>query len=268
MKQNQDYKNEGLAALKGNWSQAVLATLLYYLAGGVIATPVMVFEIKIIHSGALVNPAVSAGLWKNELIVLAGAIFICLPLLVGLINSFKELMVSRDGAVVSNEFSIGFSNYWHHIWGPLLRAIFTWLWTLLLIIPGIIKALSYAMTAYILVDYPELSANKAIELSMAMMKGHKYDLFYLYLSFIGWILLCLLTLGIGYLWLIPYIQSAQSSFYLDVKEQYLRSKNIISSETSAPAAPAPAPVQSAPATPSESAAPKAENPEDYMPKSE
>ena len=95
--------------------------------------------------------------------------------------------------------------------------IFEFLWTMLFIIPGIIKAFSYAMTPYILVEHPEMSANQAINESMRLMKGHKFDLFYLYLSFIGWGILSVLTLGIGFLWLIPYMETSQAAFYADVK---------------------------------------------------
>lgn len=78
------------------------------------------------------------------------------------------------------------------------------------------------MTNYILVDRPELSANEAINLSKDMMEGHRFDLLYLYLSFAGWFVLSLFTLGIGFLWLIPYVYTSQSSFYLDVKADYER----------------------------------------------
>ena len=98
--------------------------------------------------------------------------------------------------------------------------LFTFLWTLLFIIPGIIKAFSYAMSPYILEENPELSANEAIDRSRAMMKGHKFDLFWLYLSFIGWGFLCIFTLGIGLLWLMPYMQTAEAAFYEDVKAEY------------------------------------------------
>ena len=136
--------------------------------------------------------------------------------------SFKSLFTDGDDKVLSNEFKIGFGNYWHHVWGMFLNRFFVFLWSLLLFVPGIIKTLSYAMTNYILVDKPELSANEAINLSKDMMYGHKFDLFYLYLSFAGWFILCLFTLGIGFLWLYPYAQAAQVSFYLDVKEDYER----------------------------------------------
>ena len=97
--------------------------------------------------------------------------------------------------------------------------VFIFLWSLLLIIPGIIKSYSYAMTPYILVDKPELSANEAIEESMRLMSGHKFDLFYLQLSFIGWFILALLTAGIGFLWLTPYYNSTVASFYLSLKAE-------------------------------------------------
>ena len=76
------------------------------------------------------------------------------------------------------------------------------------------------MTNYILVDHPELSANRAIDLSQEMMRGHKYDLFYLYLGFAGWFILSMFTLGLGLFWLIPYAQVAQASFYQDVKAEW------------------------------------------------
>lgn len=102
----------------------------------------------------------------------------------------------------------------------LLSSVYTLLWALLLIVPGIIKGLSYALTPYILRDHPELKYNAAIEKSMAMMEGHKADLFWLYLSFIGWILLCVLTLFIGLFWLHPYVNSTLANFYEEVKQEY------------------------------------------------
>lgn len=101
----------------------------------------------------------------------------------------------------------------------LLTMVYTLLWTLLLIIPGIIKGYSYSMTYYVLEDNPDLSGDKAIEESMRLMDGHKWELFRLHLSFIGWALLCILTLGIGILWLIPYMNTAQAAFYENLKAE-------------------------------------------------
>jgi uncharacterized membrane protein len=99
-----------------------------------------------------------------------------------------------------------------------LQAIYTFLWTLLLIIPGIIKGYAYSMTYFILIDHPELTVNQAITKSRQMMAGHKWQLFVLNLTFIGWALLCILTLGIGFLWLPSYIQTSISQFYLKIRE--------------------------------------------------
>ena len=99
--------------------------------------------------------------------------------------------------------------------------VYTFLWTLLLIVPGIIKALSYSMTSFVLYDNPEMKNNEAIELSMKMMDGHKTALFWLYLTFIGWGILCIFTFGIGYFWLAPYMQASLAQFYEEVKEDYI-----------------------------------------------
>lgn len=115
----------------------------------------------------------------------------------------------------------GFRDFGRIFLTLFLQGVYTLLWTLLLIIPGIVKAYSYAMTSYILYDNPELQGNAAIEKSMRMMRGHKLELFLLHLSFIGWALLCVLTLGIGLFWLVPYVQASQAAFYEDVKEEYL-----------------------------------------------
>ena len=102
----------------------------------------------------------------------------------------------------------------------LLMYVYIMLWSLLFIIPGIIKLLSYSMTPFILRDRPDLQNNAAIELSMDMMQGHKADLFWLYLSFIGWGILCLFTLGIGFFWLQPYMSASITAFYDDLKADY------------------------------------------------
>jgi len=101
---------------------------------------------------------------------------------------------------------------WH-----VLQSIYLMLWSLLFIIPGIIKWFSYSMTPYILIDHPELSVNEAITKSREMMNGHKMELFALQLSFIGWLLLSLLTLGLGFIWLIPFYSATEVQFYCKMK---------------------------------------------------
>jgi uncharacterized membrane protein len=95
--------------------------------------------------------------------------------------------------------------------------LYIFLWLLLLIVPGIITALSYAMVFYILADNPTLKPQDILEQSKQMMNGYKWKLFYLLLRFFLLALLCVLTLGIGFLWLIPYVNITIAKFYDDVK---------------------------------------------------
>ncbi len=97
-----------------------------------------------------------------------------------------------------------------------LRTLYTTLWSLLFLIPGIIASYKYAMTPFILAEHPELTASEAITMSKEMMDGHKGDLFVLDLSFIGWSLLAALSLNIGNLWLNPYRNAAYAAFYRDL----------------------------------------------------
>ena len=95
--------------------------------------------------------------------------------------------------------------------------MFVFLWSLLLIIPGIIKAFAYSQAMYIIAENPEMNAMDALKRSEEMMKGHKMEMFVLGLSFIGWILLGMLTLGLLYIWLLPYMNATMTIFYNNIK---------------------------------------------------
>ncbi|MBJ6745474.1 DUF975 family protein [Streptococcus sp. 121] len=101
-----------------------------------------------------------------------------------------------------------------------LGSIFLFCWTLLLILPGLIKSYSYSMTNYIIEDLvaqgKDIEPTEAITKSRILMDGHKLDLFLLDLSFIGWVLLSILTFGIGSLWLSPYIYTTRAAFYREL----------------------------------------------------
>lgn len=144
------------------------------------------------------------------------SIVVCLPISWGLYIMFYQLYRERKLPALETLF-IGFQDFGRILGTMFLMQLYIFLWTLLLVVPGIIKTCSYAMTPYILREHPELSYNAAIEKSMAMMNGHKMKFFLLYLSFIGWAILCLLTLGIGYLFLIPYMNTSVAAFYEDLK---------------------------------------------------
>ena len=104
------------------------------------------------------------------------------------------------------------------LWLQILINIFTFLWTLLLIIPGIIKSYSYSMSFYILADNPELTARETLAKSKQIMEGHKFDLFVLQLSFFWWYLLTGITCGLAGIYVMPYISATVANFYNSIKE--------------------------------------------------
>lgn len=190
LKENSELRAEARMALTDKWVMAAVATLVM---------------------GAVSGAA--------SYIPVAGTILVSLPVMYG--YAIVMLNVFRGDEVNIGGLFDGFSDFGRIVGTKLLQAIYTFLWMLLLIIPGIVKSYSYAMTDYILKDYPELSNNAAIEKSMAMMDGRKMKLFLLDLSFIGWAILCLFTLGIGLFFLQPYVQAAHAAFYEDLKAQLM-----------------------------------------------
>lgn len=193
MRTRSELKSAALAKCRVNWTPLVLAVLVY----------------------VAITAAAAATTFAAALV----QIFLLAPIEVALINCF--LAYDRDQTntgLIEGMFRRAFDkNYLHKVLGMFLMFLFVSLWTLLLIIPGLIKAYAYAMTPFILEENPEMSAYDAIKYSEKIMKGHKWDFFILNLSFIGWYILCCLTFGIGFLWLSPYVQLAQCEFYEDLK---------------------------------------------------
>lgn len=211
MKTNQEYKNRALDALKGNWASAVVSSIILVAASYLLAVPSM---------SSTLYPHLSL-LWWGMGAGYVGFFFVYMPLNAGATYAYSQLYMQSDGRVAENTLNSLTVNYLKVVWAMFLYSLYVFLWSLLLFVPGIIKAYSYALTPYILRDNPELSANEAIDLSRAMMRGHKLDLFCLHLSFIGWSILCIFTCGIGMLWLMPYMLTAQAAFYQDVRNEYM-----------------------------------------------
>jgi len=127
------------------------------------------------------------------------------------------LSVSRREKPEIGQLFSGFDRFGTHLAAYLLQTLFVCLWTLLLIIPGIIAALSYSMTYFIIAEDSSISASEAITKSKKMMKGNKWKLSYLGFRFTGWFLLAMLSCGIGFLWVGPYMYVSYAKFYDDLK---------------------------------------------------
>ena len=137
------------------------------------------------------------------------------PLALGIANFSISIARSKEASI--ELIFEGFERFTTALSAYLLMIVIVSLWTILLIIPGIIALLAYSMTFYILSDEQTLNATDALNKSKLIMNGYKLKLFYLYVHFFLLALLCILTLGIGFLWLIPYIHVTMALFYDDVK---------------------------------------------------
>lgn len=210
MKKIREYKRAARASLRGNWAPAVLASLALLFLAVLLSAPTELFLY------ANLGPALFFGLQAGSLLI---STFLVVPLGVGYAVACLMLYETNDDRLSENMFKTAFSRYWHKVGGMFLMSLKVWLWSLLLVIPGIIMAHAYAMTPYILEEHPEIGAWEASRVSQKMMRGHKFRLFRLNLSFIGWALLCVPTLGVGFLWLVPYMQMSQAAFYSDLKAQ-------------------------------------------------
>jgi uncharacterized membrane protein len=144
------------------------------------------------------------------------------PLFVGFSFYLLSILKQEHRGDRLEDLIYGFKqNFLSYIVTYILMNIFIFLWSLLLVIPGIIKGFAYSQVGFILADEPTLDYKEALSKSEAMMKGNKMRLFTLLLSFIGWVLLSLLTFGFGLIFLIPYVSMARAIFYEDLKQQVL-----------------------------------------------
>ncbi len=245
MKTTSEFREIARNALRGNWKPAVLVGLVASILGGADSGGPE-FKLNISEEGAnlsfkYANQTIysTGGSLNSDIgaFLVAGAMYIAIASIVMavvffILGSVIEVgyakynlrLVSRLEASFDNLFAY-FSHWQTMVAASFLRMLYTLLWTLLLIIPGIVASYSYAMIPYILAENPDLTASEAISQSKALMEGKRMDLFCLELTFIGWDLLCILTLGIGNLWLGPYKAAARAAFYQEIKspqEEYRR----------------------------------------------
>ena len=214
MQLNSELRAQARERLEGKWGTFVLMTFLMLVIQTILQIPGYIGSLLEILSPENVLASLSFSNISNILSLLA------LPLSWGLTVSL--LRNHREESVDLENLFEGFrrGRYVRVFCALFLVNLFTFLWALLLIIPGIMKAFSYALTPYILLDEPELTARQAITRSCEIMEGRRWKLFCLYLSFIGWGILSLLTFGIGFLWLAPYMNASIAAFYEDARAEY------------------------------------------------
>ena len=207
--------------LEGTWGISVGVALVAALLGGLI-----------VGTGSNINFNFNEDTVRNlppifwtvllPLVSVAGLLSLAALILGGTVELGYAKFLLKQYDRKQLQFSDLFSQFERFGTGfaqKFLRTLFTVLWSLLFIIPGIVKGLSYAMTPFILEEHPEMTASEAIKASMRLMDGHKMDLFILGLTFIGWQILACLTMGIGFLFLNPYMNAAYAAFYRSISTE-------------------------------------------------
>ena len=225
-----DFRRIARESLKGKWGIALGTGLVASLLGGTIGSG----GTSVSANSASVEQRISSGELENffysdafrhllPLIFIIGAIAVVWSLVILVLGGAVSLGYAKfnlnlvDGQ--PSRFDDLFSEF-HRSWPAFclqfLMGLFVFLWSLLFIIPGILAAFSYSMATYIMAENPDMTAREAIAASKEMMRGNRWRLFCLGFSFIGWSLLCVLTLGIGTLWLRPYEEAAPAAVYRDL----------------------------------------------------
>ena len=148
-----------------------------------------------------------------------GTIILMGPLAYGVSKVFLRRVYGDENIKIETMFDGFKDDFGGTLLLGLMQSVFIFLWSMLFVIPGIIKTYSYAMSFYIKVDHPEYDWQACLNASKTMMRGHKAELFVLDLSFIGWTIVGMLALGIGTLWVAPYMECTRANFYACLSAQ-------------------------------------------------
>lgn len=216
------FKRLARISLEGNWAKAMLIALVILIFNTFIplAVNVLAYFNYISYAAEptflsyLINmEEASASIVPYWHVAEWGAMFITSAISFWAMLAFLDLY-RKNPNWAKVEYKESFLKF---VGLAIIYTIFLFLWTLLLIIPGIIKSLSYAQAFFILKDNPNMPIMDAILESQKMMRGHKLELFWLYMSFLGWIVLSIFTFGLLLLYVYPYIYASSAAYYETLK---------------------------------------------------
>lgn len=202
MKTRPEIKEIAKANMKQNWGQCVAVLLILSVITVVLVT-------------------VAAGVGAMLLV----------PVISIAANGFFVRTYRGSRGTVSDWFSDMFNNFGRRLGGYYWMGLFVYLWSLLFMIPGIVKGIAYSMTPYILADCPNVKARDALKLSMRMTQGYKADIFVTILSFFGWLILSAFTFGIlEIVYVGPYMNTTLAGVYEELKNNAIENGTISQDE--------------------------------------
>lgn len=215
-----DYRELARECLRGNWKLSVGTAMMACLLGGLLTGstffPELELKIEDMNFRDL-KELFTFVLFNGGLVIQITSVLNLLHFILGGViqlgyASYLLKQCDRREPQFNDLFS-KFDYFGAGFCQAFLRYLYIFLWGLLFIIPGIVAQYRYAMTPFIMAEHPELTASEAITASKKMMNGHKWELFCLDMSFIGWAFLCVLTFDIGYIFLNPYVNASHAAFY-------------------------------------------------------
>lgn len=206
------YKTIALRQLKGRWTTPVIATIITLFSTSITENAINITQAQTTY-------------FPMRILFMIIAINIFVNGSLAIANALMYIALSHD----TKEFSLqdyiqGFSKIQKGILMWLYTRILLALWLLLFIIPGIIKAIAYFAAPYIIAENPSISIVKAVKLSVILTRGYKADIFWTIIGFLPWFLLSLLTCGVGFFWLIPYINMTMTNVFHALKQQALQTQ--------------------------------------------
>ena len=223
-----DIRARARASLAGNWTSAIAVCLVAFVLGGALAGASFLPQItyrwegEIVELGDAITALTILSHSFGNATISIGALGLVEFILGGVIQlGYANYLLKQQGrqeATISDLFS-EFERFGQGFAQKFLRGLYSFLWGLLFVVPGIIADLSYAMTPFIMADHPNMTASEAIAASKDMMDGHKWDLFVLRFTFIGWNIVAALTANLGNLVLNPYKNAAEAAFYRKIAKQ-------------------------------------------------
>ena len=205
-----EYKARALEQLKGRWKGPCLVTA---------ASAVVLFGFEF-ASGLLAKSEYGIALSQ-----IVGLFFVAAIAIINMVSAYVHLKLSRSRTpITSDDVLVAIGDYSvKGILGLLWYELWVFLWALLFYIPGIVKMYAYSQMFFVMIENPDIGPTKAMNISKVLTNGHKADLFVMDLSFWGWSLLCILSFGIGAIWLVPYMMTAKANAYTALKTEALES---------------------------------------------
>ena len=212
-----EFKHQARKRLRKSWTVPVLITLIFYVIFFMINKDTFEFSMPDFSNIENFSYSYSFNVSPSDenatLSLLTSLINIMIYGIFGIAFAKFYLDMRQKDKMQFQDFLNNLSMFVRGILGQLWMTLWIVLWSFLFFIPGIVKTFAYSQMHYILAEYPEVSVTEAMKISMKITKGYKWDLFIMYLSFLGWMILSILTFGIGFLWLKPYMELSFANAY-------------------------------------------------------